>query len=94
MDTSARRVCEKIALLQQIGYRRFVLTPTFYIAVKAPSEHLRLFGQAKEAAGEMEMIAYNIPQCTGSALAVETMCEMVKRGWIRCCKESRATGRT
>ncbi len=37
---------------EQIGYRYFVLTPTFYIAVKAASEHLRLFGQAKEAAGE------------------------------------------
>ena len=88
MDTSARRVCERIKLLRKIGYRRFVLTPTFYIALKTATEHLRLFGQAKEAAGDMEMIAYNIPQCTGSTIPVETLCEMTRRGWIRCCKES------
>jgi dihydrodipicolinate synthase/N-acetylneuraminate lyase len=34
------------------------------------------------------MVAYNIPQCTGGVLAVETICEMAKRGWIRYCKES------
>jgi 4-hydroxy-tetrahydrodipicolinate synthase len=88
MDTSTRRVCEKIAVLKRIGYRYFVLTPTFYTAGKTPSEHLRLFGEARKAAGKMEMVAYNIPQCTGSVLAVDTVCEMAKRGWIRCCKES------
>jgi 4-hydroxy-tetrahydrodipicolinate synthase len=88
MDTSSRKVCEKIKLLRDIGYRYFVLTPTFYLTVKTPESHLRLFGQAKEAAGDMEMIAYNIPQCTGSTLAVETACEMARRGWIRYCKES------
>jgi 4-hydroxy-tetrahydrodipicolinate synthase len=88
IDTSARRVCEKVKTLGAIGYRHFVVTPTFYIAVKTPEEHLRLFGQAKEAAGDMEMIAYNIPQCTGSTLALETIFELVKRGWIRYCKES------
>ena len=65
-----------------------MLTPTFYIATKAGTEHLRLFDQAKKAAGRMEMVAYNIPQCTGSVLAVETVCEMASRGWIRYCKES------
>jgi 4-hydroxy-tetrahydrodipicolinate synthase len=88
MDTSTRRVCEKIKMLGKIGYRYFVLTPTFYITLKTAGEHLRLFGQAKEAAGDMEMIAYNIPQCTGSTLAVDVLCEMAQRGWIRCCKES------
>ena len=88
MDTSARRVCDKVAALRTIGYRYFVLTPTFYIANKTPTEHLRLFGQAKKAAGKMEMVAYNIPQCTSSVLAVDTICEMARRGWIRYCKES------
>jgi 4-hydroxy-tetrahydrodipicolinate synthase len=88
IDTSARRACEKVAILRKIGYRYFVLTPTYYLANKAPSEHLRLFGQAKEAAGKMEMIAYNIPQCTGSVLSVDVVCEMAKRRWIRYCKES------
>jgi 4-hydroxy-tetrahydrodipicolinate synthase len=88
MDTSARRVCEKVAALKNIGYRYFVLTPTFYLNSRAATEHLRLFGQAREAAGKMEMVAYNIPQCTNSQLAVNTVCEFAKRGWIRCCKES------
>jgi len=86
--TSTRRVCDKVTVLRSIGYRYFVLTPTFYIANKAATEHLRLFGQAKKAAGQMEMVAYNIPQCTGSVLAVDTACEMARRGWIRYCKES------
>jgi 4-hydroxy-tetrahydrodipicolinate synthase len=88
MDTSTRRVCDKVAILRDIGYQYFVLTPTYYVAGKTPSEHLRLFGAAKKAAGKMEMVAYNIPQCTGSAFAVDTVCEMAARGWIRCCKES------
>ncbi|MGD0093712.1 MAG: dihydrodipicolinate synthase family protein [Planctomycetota bacterium] len=88
METSTRRVCEKIKVLKGLGYRYLVLTPTFYIPGKTAGEHLRLFGAAKEAAVDTELIAYNIPQCTGSSLAVDTVCEMARRGWIRCCKES------
>lgn len=88
MDTSSRRVREKIKALKDIGYRYFVLTPTFYLSIRSPSEHIRLFGEAKEVAGDMEMIAYNIPQCTGAALTIDTLCELARRGWIQCCKES------
>lgn len=88
MDTSSRRVCEKVRVLKSIGYRHFVLTPSFYTTIKTAEEHLRLFGEAKAAAGKMEMVAYNIPQCTGSVLAVKTVCKMAQRGWIRYCKES------
>lgn len=88
MDTSSRRVCEKVKVLRSIGYRHFVLTPSFYTAVKTGDEQLRLFGEAKAAAGKMKMVAYNIPQCTGSVMAVKTVCEMARRGWIRYCKES------
>lgn len=88
MDTSARKVCEKIGVLRKIGYSYFVLTPTFYLPSKMEDEHLRLFAAARDAAGGMEMIAYNIPQCTGATLAVETICKMAERGWIRYCKES------
>jgi 4-hydroxy-tetrahydrodipicolinate synthase len=88
MDTSAQRVCARVKALKNLGYRYFVLTPSFYYAAKSPCEQLRLFGQAKEAAGKMEMVAYNIPQCTGTALGVESVCNMAKRGWIRYCKES------
>ena len=31
---SARKVCEKVKVLGDIGYRYFVVTPTFYIAVR------------------------------------------------------------
>lgn len=88
MDTSTRRVLEKIAALRDTGYRYAVLTPTFYIAAKTGSEHLRLFDAARQAAGDMELVAYNIPASTGSTLAVETVCELARRGWIRCVKDS------
>ena len=88
MDTSSRRVCEKVEVLRGMGYRYFVLTPSYYNVIRSPQEHLRLFGQARDAAGDMEMIAYNIPQRAGAALAVDTICDMARRGWIRCCKES------
>ena len=88
MDTSAARVCDKVRALKKIGYRFFVLTPSFYIPARSASEQLRLFSAARDAAGDMEMIAYNIPQCAGVPLAVEAVCDMAKRGWIRYCKES------
>jgi 4-hydroxy-tetrahydrodipicolinate synthase len=88
MDTSSRRVCEKVRVLRTIGYSHFMITPTYYLAAKTESEHLRLFGEAREAGGTMEMIAYNIPQCTGASIAVDTLCEITRRGWLRCCKES------
>lgn len=88
MDTSTKRVAERIRILAGIGYGYFVVTPTFYISVQHADEHLRLFGNCKENSCGMEMIAYNIPSCTGSRIAVATMFEMARRGWIRYCKES------
>jgi len=88
MDTSTSRVCDKVRILRELGFRYVVVTPSYYLTVRTPSEHLRLFGAAKEAAGSMELVGYNIPGCTASVIAVDTFCEMAKRGWIRCCKES------
>jgi 4-hydroxy-tetrahydrodipicolinate synthase len=88
IDTSTRRVLEKIKILKQIGYLNFVIAPTFYTALKSPEEHLRLFGVCKESLDELELIAYNIPSSTNSSIPVETMIEMARRGWIRYCKES------
>lgn len=88
IDTSTARICAKARTLREIGYRYAVVTPSYYIAVKTASEHLRLFGAAREALGDVEMVAYNIPGCTASTIAVDTFCEMAKRGWIRRCKES------
>ena len=88
MDTSSARVCAKVRALHEYGYRHFVLTPSYYNTLKSKSEHLRLFGAAREAAGDMNMVAYNIPSCTASVLAVDALCDMARRGWIRYCKES------
>jgi 4-hydroxy-tetrahydrodipicolinate synthase len=88
IDTSTARVIEKIKILAGIGYRNIVVAPTFYLVTKSADEHLRLFGAARDACGDRELIAYNIPSCTNSEIAVETFREMARRGWIRYCKES------
>ncbi len=87
-DVSTRRVADKLRRLQTLGYRHAVVTPTFYIPARTMSEHLRHFGACREAAGDLELIAYNIPQVVGIGLAVETVCELARRGWVRHCKES------
>jgi len=88
MDTSTRRVLDKLAVLRHVGYRYAVLTPTFYLATKTSREHLRLFAAAQKAAGDVELVAYNIPACTNSVLAVDTVCALARRGWVRCVKDS------
>jgi 4-hydroxy-tetrahydrodipicolinate synthase len=88
IDTSTAKVKEKVQILAGLGYRHFVVTPTFYITLRTPDEYLRLFGQCLEAGCGMEMIAYNIPSCTHSEIPVEIMIEMARRGWIKHCKES------
>lgn len=88
IDTSTARVVERIKILIRIGYKNIVVTPTFYVATRSADEHLRLYEAAKEACGDRELIAYNIPSCTNSEIAVETICEMARRGWVKYCKES------
>ncbi len=87
-DLSTRKVVDKIVRLREIGYRRFVVTPTFYVPARTADEQLRLFAACREAAGDMELIGYNIPQAVGVQVAVETFREAARRGWMRCCKES------
>jgi len=88
MDTSTARVVERIRLLQDIGYRHVVVTPTYYITPKTPDEHVRLFEACKQTHPDMEMIAYNIPAAVGSAISLETFLTLGRRGLIRYCKES------
>lgn len=87
-DCSTGKVVEKIQHLRALGYGHCVVTPTFYVGSKTSAEQLRLFAACREAAGDMEVIAYNIPQVTGTTIAVETFCELGRRGWVRHCKES------
>jgi 4-hydroxy-tetrahydrodipicolinate synthase len=88
IDTSTRRVCDKVGILRAAGFRYVVVTPSYYVPIRTKSEQLRLFGAARDAVGNMEMVAYNIPGSTGSVVAVDTFREMAQRGWIRHCKES------
>ena len=87
-DTSTRRVVDRIKRLRTIGYRHIVVTPTYYVATTTADEHLRHFGACREAIDGPGLIPYNIPQVTGSVIAVETFCRMAREGWIRYCKES------
>ena len=78
-DLSTRKVVDKIVRLREIGYRRFVVTPTFYVPARTADEQLRLFAACREAAGDMELIGYNIPQAVGVQVAVETFREAAAR---------------
>jgi len=88
MDTSAKRVKEKIKILKQMGYEFFVVSPTFYLSLTSPEEHFRLFSECLDAGSGMEMVGYNIPQNTHSQVPVEVLHECVRRGWTRYCKDS------
>jgi 4-hydroxy-tetrahydrodipicolinate synthase len=88
MDTSTKRVREKIRLSQKIGYEFFVVSPTFYLTLTSPEEHLRHLSECLDAATGMEMIGYNIPQNTHSKMPVEVLEECARRGWIRYVKDS------
>jgi 4-hydroxy-tetrahydrodipicolinate synthase len=64
------------------------VTPTYYLPSAQADSQLNLFGQCYEARQQMQMVLYNIPGCVGTEIAVSTMCEAARRGWIRYCKES------
>ena len=74
--------------LSQLGYPYCVITPTYYITLRHPDEYLRLFGECAEHADGMEIVAYNIPSCTGSVIPADKVIEMARRGWFRYIKES------
>ncbi len=88
MDTSTQRVLVKVKILRELGYAHCVVTPTYYLILRHPDEFLRLFGECANHAGEMDVIAYNIPSCTSSVIPVEVVIELARRGWIRRIKES------
>ena len=88
MESSTAKVVERIRLLRGLGYARFAVTPTFYMPLRTPSEHSRHFAACADAKGDMEMIAYNIPNMTGSSIPVEVLCELASQGIIRTCKDT------
>lgn len=88
METSTRRVIEKIKLLANIGYQYYVVNPVFYIKQTSTDEHFRLFGACKERDEGMELIAYNIPVYSQTEIPVDALVEMARRGWLKYCKDS------
>jgi 4-hydroxy-tetrahydrodipicolinate synthase len=86
-DTSTPRVLERIKIVKKIGYKQCVVTPAYYLVSKSAEEHLHHFGTCVEAT-DIEVIPYNIPQLTQSAISVDTVCDMARRGWIRHVKDS------
>lgn len=88
METSTARVLEKVERLASIGYRYYVVNPTFYIKQTADGEYFRLFGACKEHDNGMELVAYNIPPYSQNNIPVEALAEMARRGWLKYCKDS------
>jgi len=84
---STARAVERIRLLERIGYDRMIVTPTFYITLDHEEEMLCHFGSCRDATN-MEMVLYNIPNCTGSNIPLKAVEKMVRRGWARLYKES------
>ncbi len=90
MDTSTSRVREKIGILAGLGFKYFVVTPTYYYTLQTPGEHLRLFSECAQSSQGMAMIIYNIPSAVHSQIPAEVVVELARRGATRYCKESSA----
>ena len=90
MDTSTGRIKEKIGLLANIGFKYFVVTPSYYYTLQTPGEHLRLFSECAERGQGMTMIVYNIPSAVHCQIPAEVVVELARRGATKYCKESSA----
>ena len=85
--TSTVRAIERVRILERIGFKHMVVTSTFYVTPTREEEFLTHFDACRQAS-DMNMIAYNIPSCTGASIPVSTMSEMVKMEWTNVIKES------
>lgn len=84
---STSRAIERIRFLDRLGFENMVVTPTFYVTLTEKEEFLSHFDGCRQAT-DMNMVAYNIPSCTGSSIPIEAVAEMVAGGWTRTIKES------
>lgn len=87
IETSTQRALRKIRLIEQAGIKVMVVTPTFYITLAREPEFLAHFRACREATA-LEMVAYNIPGCTGSMVPVPVIRQLCQEGWICAIKES------
>ncbi len=90
METSSQRIAEKLKLLNQIGYRHYVVTPAYYFPLTTPEEHLRLFADCKARDEGMNLIPYNLPGIVKAEIPIDVLIEAARRGWVTTCKESSA----
>jgi len=84
---STVRAIERIRILDRIGFKHMVVTPTFYVTPTREREFLTHYDGCRQAT-DMNMIVYNIPSCTGASIPVSTIAEMGRQGWTRVIKES------
>ena len=85
--TSTVRAIERIRVLDRIGFRHMVVTPTFYVTPTRHDEFLAHFDGCRQATA-MNLIVYNIPSCTAASIPVSAIAEMVRLGWTRVVIES------
>jgi 4-hydroxy-tetrahydrodipicolinate synthase len=88
IDTSTRRIQEKIGFLAGLGYKYAVVTPAYYYTLQTSDEHLRLFSECAASSPGVAVVAYNIPACTHSEIPVEVITELARRGVLKYCKNS------
>ncbi|MBW8016210.1 MAG: dihydrodipicolinate synthase family protein [Planctomycetes bacterium] len=85
--TSTVRAINRIKILDRIGFKHMVVTPTFYVTPTKEEEFLSHFDACRQAT-DMNMITYNIPSCTGCSIPLSAISKMVSQGWTSIIKES------
>jgi 4-hydroxy-tetrahydrodipicolinate synthase len=85
--TSTVRAINRIKILERIGFKHMVVTPTFYVTPTKEEEFLSHFDACRQAT-DMNMITYNIPSCTGCSIPLSVISKMVSQGWTSIIKES------
>lgn len=84
---STARAIDRVRILDRIGFKHMVVTPTFYVTPTFEEEFLVHFDACRQAT-DMNMIVYNIPSCTACSIPVSAIAEMVRLGWTKLVKES------
>jgi 4-hydroxy-tetrahydrodipicolinate synthase len=87
METSTARAIARLKRLEALGGTCAVITPTFYVTLRSEDEFLRHFDACRAATG-LELVVYNIPICTGSAIPSEVLIECFRRGICQTVKDS------
>jgi 4-hydroxy-tetrahydrodipicolinate synthase len=87
MATSTVRAINRIKIIERIGFKHMVVTPTFYVTPTKEEEFLSHFDACRQAT-DMNMITYNIPSCTGCSIPLSVITKMVSQGWTSVVKES------